>query len=244
MKKTLTSLFIFTAMSTASIPSIAATFDIFQMSVLINSSTLGMQSLEQTSIGVGASQFNAAGLSVVFTNNLGANNLGTVTWTVTNNTGRDIANTRFFGFLDGDIDETLNTFFNETGSSNGLVLGNGSSDTLADSWEIDEPGFRTGNIFANLLSGTLDNTNAVPTGTPNDVSMALGFDVGTFLAGQTLTAQFTISDQANGGLQHSDPASIYSVYYNGNVSLVPVPGALVLMFSGLAGLVSFYRRRQ
>jgi len=46
-------------------------------------------------------------------------------------------------FVDHEIDEPLNTFFNE----NGNVGGTGAA---GQSWEIDEPGYVFGNIFSKL----------------------------------------------------------------------------------------------
>ena len=84
-----------------------------------------------------------------------ATGLGTATATVT---GAGIHNVLFF--LDIEIDEAINTFFNEFGS----VIG---APGAGLSWEIDEPGFGGfGDIYANFVAGALDSTNGVPSVPP------------------------------------------------------------------------------
>jgi hypothetical protein len=221
---------------------------IFQHSAFIHSSDLGPDSLEETSIGFGSSEFSGAGLDFTFTESLDANNYGSLSWEVTNNTGSDLSDVSFFGFLDADIDEPLNTFFNESGALVS-VLGTGAGDTAVDSWEIDEPGFVFGDVFDNLLDGVLDNSNGVPAGSEDDVSLALGFDIGTLSSGQSLLATFVISLENIGGLNQTDPDSNTTFYYNGSVALqdigvVPAPAAVWLFGTALIGLVGFGKRRK
>jgi hypothetical protein len=221
----------------------AGPIGIYEYSAFLNSSSLGATSLQDTQIGAGYNDFGGAGLSLSFQNNLNANNLGTVTWTIQNTTGADLQNVSFFGFLDAEINEPTNTFFNETGDASGLTLGSGAGDSAADSWEINDP--FASNIFNDVLDGNLANTNGL-SGTLSDVSMALGFDVGTLLAGEILTATFEISSQDNGGLLHTDSGTSDLYYWNGILSTgfatqVPAPQTLLLMIAGFAG---FYAARR
>jgi hypothetical protein len=227
-----------------SAPANAALIDIAYFSSFLNSPDIGSLSIEDTQIGAGFNEFGGAGLETIFTNNLDAENLGTVTWTVTNHTGGDLSNASFFSFLDAEITEPGNSFFNEYGNLVD-VSGGGAGDINADSWEIDEPGLVFGDIYDNILyNGALDNTNNVPSGLEDDVSLALGFDVGDFLDSQTLVATFTISDQNIGGLSQTDPDSMTTFYFNGTVELLPLsvpePSSLVLF---TLGLLSFGVRR-
>jgi len=230
------------------LPAEASSIGIAQLSAFITSSQLdpdptdpALNTLEDTRIGSGLNEFQAAGLGGVFTNNLDANNLGSVTWTVTNNTGGDLTNVWFFGFLDAEIDEPVNSAFNEFGTLIS-VNGAGSGDSVPDSWEIDEPGFSFGDIFDNLLAGSLDNTNSVPAA-PEDVSLALGFDVGDVPAGNRIIATFQISQQDIGGLSQTDPNSDVTFFFNGSVTVgppvvnAPEPDTLWLLGAGLAVLL-------
>jgi hypothetical protein len=215
----------------------AAPIAIDYFSSFLNSTDIGAISIEDTQIGSGFNEFGAAGFDTIFVNNLNADNLGSVSWTITNKTGGDILGTSFFSFLDAEITEPGNSFFNEYGELVS-VTGSGAADTSADSWEIDEPGFSFGNIYDNIVyDGMLDNTNSVPSSSVNDVSLALGFNVGDFLVNQTLVATFTISDQNIGGLSHTDPDSMTKFYFNGTVELLPItvpePKTLFLLALGL-----------
>ena len=199
----------------------AADLDIFEFSVYIASTETGPPSLRDTAIGLGPDTITA-GLDVTFTNNLDTDNVGTLVWSVTNNTGGQLTNVSLFGFLDAEIDETINTFFNEFGTTSDLVLGGGAGDNLADSFEIDEPGFVFGDIIGNLLAGALDNYNALQPALSDDMSMALGFAIGNLDVGETLTATFEISLTNNNGLGHVDPNSNFQFWYNGTVEVIAV----------------------
>ena len=215
---------------------------IYQYSVFINSPDLGLSSFEDTQIDLelnASNNFADAGLDVTFNNSLNVDDIGNVSWRVVNNSGRDLTDVSFFGFLDADIDESINTFFNESGALVSIT-GAGASDTAADSWEIDEPGFVLGDIYDNILAGILDNLNAVTAGLEDDVSLALGFSIGTLLSGQSLLAKFDISLNNIGGLSHTDPDSNITFYFNGSVALqyvndIPEPGIFLLFVTGLAG---------
>lgn len=153
-----------------------------------------------------------------------------------------LASITFLSFLDVEIDEATNTFFDEYGEVSG-------SPVPGQGWEIDEPGFVSGDIFTNALAGMLDGTNAVPAGAPDDVSMALSFGLGPLGVGQI--ARFEVMISQDGGrlggfaLRHHDidPASTTVVTYSGRASIVPEPGALLLLGTGIAGLALRWRPR-
>jgi len=224
------------SLSITSFSASAAPLDILQLSAFLNATELGSSSLQQDQLGSPFfTEIQDAGLSVSFDNQLDASNLGTFSWQIQNTLRSDLNNVTFFAFLDMEIDEPLNSFFNESGALID-VSGTGSGDNLADSWEIDEPGFLFGDIFDNLLAGALDNSNAVPAGLEDDVSLALGFQTGSLLPGETLSASFTISESNIGGLSHTDPDSGLTFYFNGTVDVlpastsVPEPDSLILFF--------------
>ena len=145
----------------------------------------------------------------------------------------------FSGFFDHEIDESVNTFFNELGSVFGVP---GAGQT----WEVDEPGFAPtpGDIYLNFSNSSLDNS--VGFATPDDVSVALAYN---FLLGPSEVAdiQLTASLNPPGSgfyLMHSDPDSTVSIFYSGSISIseirseVPeLPNSLLLLSIGVLALL-------
>ena len=119
----------------------------------------------------------------------------TITYFFTNNTAGPVEDVTFFSFIDAEIDVAGNTFFNEFAvASTSGNLGNGCSDANPDGFEVDEPGAVFGDILDNLEDGSLDDFNAVDIGFPDDVSMALSFDLGTLGVGETMSIAIFISE--------------------------------------------------
>lgn len=177
-----------------------------------------------------------------------ATGLGTLTIDVTGAGSHTV-----LGFFDHQIDADANTYYNELGEVAGMLA-------PGQSWEIDEPlgpmfgGF--GDIYDNVIAGTLDNTNAInsmafPVG--DDVSMATGYDF-TLLAGEIATITWILSstEPASGFYLHQydvdsfpgDPdADIYLSTANEiEGGSAPIPASALLLLAGLAAAAAGRRR--
>jgi hypothetical protein len=139
-------------------------------------------------------------------------------------------------YVDHELDEALNTFFNELGTP-GL-----GSPPAGLSWEIDEPGFVSGDIYDHFLLGQLDNS--VGRLVPDDVSMALGWDF-ILGPGQTAAVSFLVTEnRADFGpgafyLQQQDPDSGTTLYFTSSLrfSQGGVVGGIPEPAFGLVGVL-------
>jgi hypothetical protein len=152
----------------------------------------------------------------------------------------------FDAFFDHEIDEAINSFFNETGAATGTAV-------AGQSWEIDEPDISVGDIFLNFEDSTLDNGIGTSifgnTVFPGDVSMAMGWDF-SLAAGETAFIELVLSEIAPTSgffLSHSDPASNATIHLSSTLAVtpmsVPAPAVLWLFGSGLLGLIGITRYR-
>jgi hypothetical protein len=149
-------------------------------------------------------------------------------------------------FVDADIDEPTNTYFNEFATTHGsLAPGQG--------FEVDEPGFVFGDIFGNLQAGSLDDTNAVPESAPDDVAMAMSFALGPLGPGETSLVSIMLSQDGDSlgsfAIAHhdADPESRTTITYSGTVGEPPPPGGAIPEPTGAvlfgAGLLALRRVR-
>jgi len=144
-------------------------------------------------------------------------------------------------FLDLEVDQRFSTWFNEYGGTSGTPA-------TGQSWEIDEPGWKYGDIYSNFENGTLDNKNGVPITATDDVSYALSW---IFTVGQNETANVyfqTSRDQLSPFyLVQTDPYSDANVYFSSSLQIsgngVPDGGATCAMLSmALAGLFGWNKK--
>jgi hypothetical protein len=177
------------------------------------------------------------------------NGIGTISFT-TSGAGAH----SFLAFFDHEMVEEQNTYFNEYGAVNG-------TQGAVQSWEIDEPGWdmtNPGDIYSNFknsnnISGSqLDNSNTVPSGSENDVSMAMGWDF-NLDTGETAFITLTLSETAPTSgfyLAQFDNDTGAGLYFSGNLNItgggnpVPEPATMLLMATGLTGLLGARARRK
>jgi len=181
-----------------------------------------------------------AGLSLSFSSTLSSDSTDlTLSYSLTNQTGSALLGLTFLSFLDADIDAAINTTFNEFASVSGTA-------PAGESYEVDAP-FGAGNIFSHLLSASLDGTNAFPSGSQGDVSMALSFDVAQLADGATSIFEILVSEDGSalGGivLTQSDPNSAAPTVVTYSGTVIPEPGTAAMLALGLTLFGSLRRAR-
>ena len=219
-------------------PAPAAVIDLFEYAFNIDGAVSNITLGDPVPAGVNLGGFNDT------------TGLGSITVTLSG------AGMHYVGlFVDHEIDQAINTFFNEFGSAIGAP---GAGQT----WEIDEPGYIFGDIYDNFTSSALDNTNAINPGDfplGEDVSMALAWDF-SLAAGETALVSFLLSDTvvpAGFYLAQTDPDSAVpgananggaTIYLSSTVEIrgdgeAPEPATLLLLGSGLVALAGLGRKR-
>jgi uncharacterized repeat protein (TIGR02543 family) len=145
----------------------------------------------------------------------------------------------FRAFFDHEIQETVNGFDNENGGSFG-------SPVSGQTWEINEPGYKGGSTYNHFLSGSLGNSNGIPSPSKDDVSMAMGW---SFSLQQGEWAKITLVLTQNQGqipgntfyMMHTDPESNETVYFYGQIekgldlaqyNVASVPSGLQVVVDG------------
>ncbi len=157
---------------------------------------------------------------------LGSNDLGTYTYTETEQGGHI-----FISYFDYEFDEAINTFFNERGSVSGSVAS-------GQSWQIDSiDNYDPGNIYDNVYDNALNNSNNIPV--EGDVSWAMGWDY--FLeANQTAVIQLLVGDiipDSGLFLTQIDNATGERIYFSGSLEIRPVPEPQSFALLGLGCLM-------
>ncbi len=157
--------------------------------------------------------------STGYMSNFNANGYGTFGWDFNAPPANTLQNARLVVFLDAELDHATTTFFNEYSALVNFALPPGAlpGDVAASKWEIDEPGFLFGNLAQHLTNGALDQTNSVPANVPDDVSLALGFQLGTLPPNALVKIRCFVSATNIGGLSQTDSSTNTQLYFNGLV---------------------------
>ena len=182
-----------------------------------------------------------AGLALSFSASLSADATDlTLTYALRNVSGGDLFDVSVISFVDAEIDEVFNSFFNEFAATDGFLAS-------GQNFEVDEPGFSFGDIFDNALAGALDGTNAVDETAPEDVSMALQLSIAQLGLDETFVVRVMLSEDGDRlgtfAIAHgdSDPQSTTVITYSAApdvrgapTSPIPEPnGALALLAAGV-----------
>lgn len=146
--------------------------------------------------------------------------------------------------MDAEIDQDINTFFNEIGSANGPLA-------AGQSWQIGDPLFT--NIYDLVNAGALTNSD-LNGGEPNDVALALGWNF--FLdTGKKANVSFLLTDvlpDSGFYLAQYDPDSQATLYFSSKLKIedngggnpsVPEPSTFALLGSALV-CFGFYARKR
>jgi hypothetical protein len=133
-------------------------------------------------------------------NYVGGAGLGTLTITLTGTPGSHTVGL----WLDHAMDENAFIYWQESGAVSGTT-------TAYQNYQIDEPGYYSGNIDLNFAAGNLPNTNSHPAGSEEDVSMALMYQQFSLSATQRATISFVVSfTQPTSGFYLSQTGPFYA----------------------------------
>ena len=183
-----------------------------------------------------------AGLDYSFDAELSADTTDlTLRYSFANNTGSAVNDITFLSFIDAEIDERVNTFFNEYAT----VFG---SPAAGQAYEVDEPGVLFGDIRDNIDAGVLDGANAVPVSAPEDVSMAMSFALSELAAGGIFEVAILVSEDGDRlgplWITQLDTASFGTkIIYSGEASVVVPEPRILLGIAALTLLAASRRRR-
>ncbi len=182
---------------------------------------------------------SVTGLSADFTVSGNGSGLLGIDYRVQNTSVSDSFNLGFLVRVDPDGG---GFFTNDKGNSSFLSSAPGE----AIGWEIDSSG---GDINANIKpGGSLDNSNGCAAPAGCDLIYALQWDLGLLGPGQIAIVSIGLSDDgqsiSNNFLDALSVSDSATLRFSGAASVVPVPAALPLFLSALAGFGFFAKRRK
>jgi len=191
----------------------------------------------------GTTYENYYGDAMPTTGTLSPDGLGSLTWSTST-----LGEHSFISFFDFDMYNPDDNFANKV-NEYGAVSGELSS---GQSYEIDDPWY--GYIYFDVLDGVLSNQNYLDASYPGDASMALGWSF-NLNEGQTATITLsltqTLGSYSGFYLSQIDAETQEAIYFFSTLDIqdggvipepIPEPATMILLSTGLAGLVSLRKR--
>ncbi|MPV86159.1 putative Ig domain-containing protein [Ostreibacterium oceani] len=219
----------FFAILSLSLPFSSFAYELFELKVAVKAD--GVNAVEAIQLPIQA-QGNTFpnNLLVTFQNNLSSD--GKAIWRIDNNTGNDLANIQALNYVDLEIEEAQNTFFNETATLSALTLPDSPtiiadySPQPANQWMADEPGYNGGTLLGAYDSFNLSDANEQGA-TAEDIAVLFQHDITEVKAGDAFYIEVRVSEsETDKGIKQVDEASTQNYYIN---SIAYVKGALSLI---------------
>ncbi len=171
-------------------------------------------------------------LSLSFASSLSADGSDLIlAYEVENVSVETIIGMTFVSYVDAEIDEPKNSFFNEVAATSGSLAS-------GQAFEVDEPGFSSGDIYDNASNAALDGANASTTA--DDVAMAFSFLFPELAPGEVARIEVMLSEDGDRlgdfAIRQSDtdPSSPTTIDFSGRGILIPIPEPGAALLYGLA----------
>lgn len=165
-------------------------------------------------------KIDASQLKIAFENTLEKD--GSVLWLIDNHSDQEISALEVITYIDIEIDQVRQTFFNETAKLVSLSLPkqpqliNGYIPSPPNSWQIDEPGYRGGRLNSAYQHANLRHFNALAT-VADDVAVAFQHSIPMLKKGERIYLRAQIGDASINGIKQSALNSSLSYYLNSTV---------------------------
>lgn len=179
-------------------------------------------------------------LFYLFTFNVGATSVFYGSLYMLDNNGNTVSNPQCLtcDASMGEIDNNLSTLVDLNSFTSNDLIGNHDFLDVGLDWSLSDLSFSINNDATISVSGDFlwTNYNGLTTSSFSQLSQPLG-------AYGEIFAIDGDSDMIKGNALIDGPFAGYTLYLEGQLTTIPVPGAVWLMISGVLGLFAFARRK-